>query len=78
MEVARAWRRNSTQGDAVTYIVHASRGDAIAVTIRLRVVAAVAKAQMLLEDRWSVVIIGPDDIHYSPDGFDELLSCMES
>jgi hypothetical protein len=78
MEVARPWRRKSTQGRAVTYIVHASKGDAVAVTIRLRVVAAVAKAQMLLEDGWSVVIISPDDIHYSPDGFDKLLSCVES
>jgi hypothetical protein len=62
----------------VTYIVHASRGDAIAVTIRLRVVAAIAKARSLLDDGWSVVIIGPDDVHYPPDAFDRLLSCVDS
>lgn len=66
MEVARLWRRNSTPGDAV------------AVTVRLRVVAAIAKARTLLDNGWSVVIIDPDDVHYPPDAFDRLLSCEDS
>ena len=66
------------QGDAVTYIVRASKGDAVAVTIRLRAVAAIARARTLLDDGWSVVIIGPDDVHYQPNAFDRLLSCVDS
>ena len=62
----------------MTYIVRASKGDAVAVTVRLRVVAAIVKARTLLDDGWSVVVIGPDDVHYPPDAFDRLLSCIDS
>jgi hypothetical protein len=62
-----------TQGIAVTFIVHASKGDDVAVTVRLSVVVAVAKGRSLLEEGWDVFIIGPDDIRYTPPDFDMLL-----
>jgi hypothetical protein len=61
----------------VTYIVHASKGDAVAVTVRLRVTAAIAKAQSLSDDGWSVFIIGPDEVRYPPSEFDRLPACPE-
>jgi hypothetical protein len=58
----------------VTFIVHASKNDEVAITVRLRAVAAIAKAQSLSVEGWNVVIIGPDDIKYSPAEFDKLLA----
>lgn len=58
----------------VTFIVHASKNDEVAITVRLRAVAAIAKAQSLSAEGWDVVIIGPDHIKYSPAEFDKLLS----
>ena len=60
------------QGIAVTFIVQASKGDDVAVTVRLSVVVAIAKARSLLEEGWDVFIIGPDDIRYIPPEFDKL------
>jgi hypothetical protein len=42
--------------------------------VRLRAVAAIAKAQSLSAEGWDVVIIGPDDLKYSPAEFDRLLA----
>jgi hypothetical protein len=58
----------------VTFIVHASKNDEVAITVRLRAVAAIAKACSLATEGWDVVIIGPDDIRYSPAEFDKLLT----
>jgi ubiquitin-protein ligase len=58
----------------VTFIVHASKDDEVAITVRLRAVAAIAKAQSLSAEGWNVVIIGPDDTKYSPAQFDRLLA----
>ena len=58
----------------VTFIVHASKNDEVAITVRLRAIAAIAKAQSLSADGWNVLIIGPDDIKYSPAEFDRLLA----
>jgi hypothetical protein len=57
----------------VAFIVHASRGNEAATTIRLSVVVAIAKAQALAEEGWRVSITGPDDIRYHPHDFDKLL-----
>jgi hypothetical protein len=65
-------------GHIVTFIVHASKGDAVAITFRLQVVAAVAKARSLADTGWEVFIIGPDDLRYSPADFDRLLACSVS
>ena len=62
----------------MTFIVHASKGDAVAITIRLQVVAAVAKARSLADTGWEVFIIGPDDRRYSPTDFYKLLACSAS
>ena len=62
------------KGVAVTFIVHASRGEAATTTIRLSVVVAVAKGRVLAEEGWQVFITGPDGIRYYPCEFDELLS----
>ena len=62
----------------MTFIVHASKGDAIAITIRLQVVVAVAKARSLADTGWEVLIIGPDNLRYSPADFDKLLACSVS
>jgi hypothetical protein len=59
----------------VTFIVHASKGDAVAITIRLQVVAAVAKARSLADDGWSVFIVGPDDVRHPPAQFGKLVAC---
>ncbi|MBV9461288.1 MAG: hypothetical protein JO141_27765 [Bradyrhizobium sp.] len=58
----------------MTFIVHASKNDELAITVRLRAVAAIAKAQSLAAEGWDVIIIGPDDVKYSPIEFDKLLS----
>jgi hypothetical protein len=58
---------------AVTFIVHASRGDDVAVTVRLGVVVAIAKGRSLLDEGWDVFITGPDEIRYYPSEFDKLL-----
>jgi hypothetical protein len=57
----------------VTFIVHATRGDDVAVTVRLGVVVAIAKGRSLLEQGWDVFITGPDDTRYYPSEFDKLL-----
>jgi hypothetical protein len=61
-------------GSAVTFIVHASRGEEVATTIRLSAVAAIAKGRALAAEGWHVFITGPDDIRYDPPEFDRLLS----
>jgi hypothetical protein len=62
------------KGIAVTFIVHASRGEETATTIRLSVVVAIAKGRALAEEGWQVFITGPDGIRYHPSEFDKLLS----
>jgi len=62
------------KGVAVTFIVHASRGEDATTTIRLSVVVAIAKGRSLAEEGWQVFITGPDGIHYYPPEFDKLLS----
>jgi hypothetical protein len=42
------------KGIAVTFIVHASRGEETATTIRLSVVVAIAKGRALAEAGWQV------------------------
>jgi hypothetical protein len=59
---------------AVTFMVHASKGEAAATTIRLSVVVAIAKGRSLAEEGWQVFITGPDGIRYYPAEFDKLLS----
>jgi hypothetical protein len=61
------------KGVAVTFIVHASRGEDTATTIRLSVVVAIAKGQALAEEGWQVFITGPDGIRYYPSEFHKLL-----
>jgi hypothetical protein len=61
------------KGVAVTFIVHASRGEDVTTTIRLSVVVAIAKGQSLAEEGWQVFITGPDGIRYDPPEFDKLL-----
>jgi hypothetical protein len=63
----------SRKGNFVTFIVHASRGEDVAVTIRLSVAAAIAKGRSLLDAGWQVFITGPDGIRYDPAEFDKLL-----
>ncbi len=62
----------------MTYIVHASKGDAATVTVRLRVIAAIAKAKSLSDEGWSVFIVGPDGVQYPPSEFNRLQACQES
>jgi hypothetical protein len=62
------------KGFALTFIVHASRGEETATTVRLSVVVAIAKGRALLEEGWQVFITGPDGIRYPPSEFDRLLS----
>jgi hypothetical protein len=71
--VERGAGRTSRKGIALTFIVHASRGEDVAVTVRLSVVVAVAKGRALLAEGWEVFITGPDDIRYDPSDFDRLL-----
>jgi hypothetical protein len=65
-------------GHIVTFIVHASKDDAVAITIRLQAVAAVARARLLADAGWSVFIIGSDEVRYSASQFDKLLACAAS
>jgi hypothetical protein len=60
------------KGFAVTFIVHASRGEDVQVTVRLSVAVAIAKGRSLLEEGWQVYITGPDGIRHYPATFDEL------
>ena len=62
----------------MTFIVHASKDEAVVITVRLRVVAAIAKARALSEAGWDVYIISPDDIRYTPAEFDRLLAYSAS
>ncbi len=59
----------------MTFIVHASKDNAVAITIRLQVVAAVAKARSLADEGWSVFIVGPDGVRYPTAQFDKLTAC---
>jgi hypothetical protein len=72
-KLGRETGRTSRKGIAVTFIVHASRGGHVAVTVRLSVVVAIAKGRSLLEEGWDVFITGPDDIRYDASEFDKLL-----
>ena len=77
-EVARARHLTIAQVVAVTFIVHASKDEAVVITVRLRVAAAIAKARALSDAGWDVFIISPDDIRYTPAEFDKLLACSAS
>jgi hypothetical protein len=59
---------------AVTFIVYASRGGVEITTIRLNVVAAVAKGRALIDDGWQVCIADPGGTRYQPAEFDKLAS----
>jgi hypothetical protein len=59
---------------AVTFIVHASRGEDVATTFRLSAAAAIAKGRTLAEDGWDVFIANPDGKRYYPSEFEKLLS----
>jgi hypothetical protein len=59
---------------AVTFMVHASRGEEATTTIRLSVVVAIAKGRGLTEEGWQVFITAPDGTRYYPSEFDKLLS----
>ena len=61
-------------GMAVTFIVHASRGEETLTTIRLSPAAAIAKGRALAAAGWTVFITGPDDVRYDPSEPDRLLS----
>jgi hypothetical protein len=61
------------KGVAMTFIVHASKGEETATTVRLSVVVAIAKGQTLAEEGWHVFITGPDGIRYYPSEFEKLL-----
>jgi hypothetical protein len=64
----------TAQGVAVTFVVHASRGEQAAATVRLSVAVAIAKGRSLLAEGWQVFITGPDGVRYDPAEFDKLLS----
>jgi hypothetical protein len=68
----RGTRAGASKGFAVTFIVHASRGEDVQVTVRLSVAVAIAKGRSLLDEGWQVYITGPDGIRYYPATFDEL------
>jgi hypothetical protein len=57
----------------VTFLVEASKGEAKAVTVRLSVAVAIAKARTLLAEGWEVSITGPDGIRHASAEFDKLL-----
>ena len=56
----------------MTFVVHASKGEDVQVTVRLSVAVAVAKGRILLDEGWQVYITGPDGIRHYPATFDEL------
>jgi hypothetical protein len=58
---------------AVTFIVHASRGEDVATTFRLSAAVAIAKGRTLAEDGWDVFITDPDGQRYYPSEFEKLL-----
>jgi hypothetical protein len=62
------------KGVAVTFIVHASRGEDTTTTSRLSVVVAIAKGRSLTEEGWQVFVTAPDGIRYYPSEFNKLLS----
>jgi hypothetical protein len=62
----------------VTFIVHASKDEAVVITVRLRVAAAIAKARALTDAGWDVYVISPDGIRYRPADFDRLRACSAS
>jgi hypothetical protein len=82
--VIRGWNENCLsvtsriaeikKGVAVTFIVHASRGEEVTTTVRLSVVVAIAKGLALAEEGWQVSIVAPDGARYYPSEFDKLLS----
>lgn len=59
---------------AVTFIVYASRGGVEITTVRLNVVAAIAKGRTLIDDGWQVFITDPSGTRYCPSEFDKLAS----
>jgi hypothetical protein len=59
---------------AVTFIVYASRGGVEITTVRLNVVAAIAKGRTLIDDGWQVSIADPNGTRYQPSEFDKLAS----
>jgi hypothetical protein len=61
-------------GAAVTFIVNASKGEDMAITVRLSGAGAIAKARSLLDEGWQVVVTGPDGVRYHPPEFDKLLA----
>ena len=62
----------------MTFIVHASKGEAVTITVRLRVAAAIAKARALVDAGWDVYVVSPDGIRYTPADFDRLRTCSAS
>jgi hypothetical protein len=63
---------------AVTFIVYASRGGVEMTTIRLSVVAAIAKGRALMDDGWQVFITDPGGTRYQPAEFDKLASAKHT
>ena len=59
---------------AMTFTVHASRGDEITTTVRLNVIAAIAKGRTLIDKGWQVFITDTDGTEYHPSDFDKLAS----
>jgi hypothetical protein len=51
---------------AMTFTVHASRGDEITTTVRLNVIAAIAKGRTLIDKGWQVFITDTDGNRISP------------
>ena len=62
----------------MTFVVHASKDEAVVITVRLRVAAAIAKARALSDAGWDVYVISPDDSRCNPADFDQLLACSAS
>jgi len=58
----------------VTFIVHASRGEDVRITVRLSAAAAIAKARSLHDEGWQVYITRPDGMRHYPQTFNELLA----
>lgn len=63
---------------AMPFIVHGSKGETLATTIRLRAVTAVAKARDLVSAGWRVFIERDDGNRHYPDEFDHLISHSRS
>jgi hypothetical protein len=60
----------------VTFIVHFSKGDGFSTTVPLNVIAAIAKARILVEEGWEVFITDGDGTQYQPCHFDKLESTI--